>query len=75
MKTDGLPKNGCCAVQVADDDLAVLRATYGQEQGYSGKRKDDLTGQVFKDDLILQLGLSNCSISISKESRRRPRAT
>ena len=41
MKTDGLLKNGCYGVQVADDDLAVLKATYGPEQGYSGKYKDD----------------------------------
>ena len=46
--------NGCYGVQVADDDLAVLKATYGPEQGYSGKYKDDLTGQVFKDALVLQ---------------------
>ena len=41
-------------MQVADDDLAVLEATYGPEQGYSGKYKDDLTGQVLKDALVLQ---------------------
>ena len=54
MRTDGLLKKLCFGVQVADDDLAVLRATYGPEQGYSGKYKDDLTGQVFKDALVLQ---------------------
>ena len=32
MRTDGLLKNGCYGVQVADDDLAVLEATYGPEQ-------------------------------------------
>ena len=29
MRTDGLLKNGCYGVQLADDDLAVLKATYG----------------------------------------------
>ena len=29
MRADGLLKNGCYGVQVADDDLAVLEATYG----------------------------------------------
>ena len=54
MRTDGLLRNGCYGVQVADDDLAVLKATYGPEQGYSGKYKDDLTGQFLKDALVLQ---------------------
>ena len=54
MRTDGLLKNSCYGVQVADDDLAVLKATYGPEQGYTGKYKDDLTGQVLKDALVLQ---------------------
>ena len=35
MKADGLLKNGCFGVQVADDALAVLQATYSPEQGYS----------------------------------------
>ena len=54
MGMDGLLRNGCYGVQVAEDDLAVLKATYGPEQGYSGKYKDDLTGQVLKDALVLQ---------------------
>ena len=54
MRTDGLLKNGCYGVQVADDDLAVLEATYRLEQGYSGRYKDDLTGQTLKDALVLQ---------------------
>ena len=36
MRADGLLKNGCYGVQVADDELAVLEAMYGVEQGYSG---------------------------------------
>ena len=27
---------------------------YGPEQGYSGRFKDDLTGQVLRDDLVLE---------------------
>ena len=54
MRADGLLKNGCYGVQVADDDLAVLEATYGFEQGYSGRYKDDSTGQTLKDALVLQ---------------------
>ena len=54
MRTDGLLKHCCYGVQVADDDLAVIKATYGPEQSHSGKYKDDLTGQVLKDALVLQ---------------------
>ena len=38
MRADGLLKNGCYGVQVADDDLAILEATYGLEQGTDGTR-------------------------------------
>ena len=48
MKADGPLKDGCNGIQVADNDLAVLKATNGPEHGYSGKCKDDLTGQVLK---------------------------
>ena len=52
LKTDGLVKDGCYGIQVADDDLEVLKETYGPAQGYSGRYKDDLTGQVLKDSLV-----------------------
>ena len=45
-------KDGCYGIQVADDDLEVLKETYGPAQGYSGRYKDDLTGQVLKDSLV-----------------------
>ena len=44
-------KNGCYGIQVADDNLEVLKETYGPAQGYSGRYTDDLTGQVLKDEL------------------------
>ena len=47
-------KQGCYGIQVADDDLEVLKSIYGPEQGYSGKYKDDLTGQLLKDELVLK---------------------
>ena len=52
LKADGLVKDGCYGIQVADDDLEVLKETYGPAQGYSGRYKDDLTGQVLKDSLV-----------------------
>ena len=45
-------RRGCFGIQVPDDDAEVLKAMYGPEQGYSGKYKDDLTGQVLRDDLV-----------------------
>ena len=45
-------RSGCFGIQVPDDDAEVLKSMYGPEQGYSGKYKDDLTGQVLRDDLV-----------------------
>ena len=50
LKADDLMKNGCFGVQVPDDDAAVERSIRGVAQGFSGKFKDDLTGQVLRDD-------------------------
>ena len=45
-------KNGCYGVQAPDDDAEIERQMRGPSQGYSGAFKDDLTGQVLKDDLV-----------------------
>ena len=39
-------------IQAIDGDC--VREIYGPAQGYSGRFKDDLTGQVLKDSLVLQ---------------------
>ena len=52
LKADGLLKDGCYGIQVADDDMEVLKSMFRPEQGYSGKYRDDLTGQVLKDELV-----------------------
>ena len=49
LKADDLMKNGCFGIQVPDDDAAVERSLRGPAQGYSGKFRDDLTGQVLRD--------------------------
>ena len=41
-------------LQVGDDDMDAFKSMYGPDQGYSGKFKDDLTGQLFKDELVAQ---------------------
>ncbi len=52
MKSDGLLKRGCYGVQVADDEAEIERDMRGPSQGYSGAYRDDLTGQVLRDDLV-----------------------
>ena len=54
LRADGLLKQGCYGIQVADDDLEILKSICGPEQGYSGRYKDDLTGQLLKDELVMK---------------------
>ena len=54
LRQDNLLKPGCYGMQVADDDAEVLKNMYGPEQGFSGAYKDDLTGQILKDELVKQ---------------------
>ncbi len=52
LKEDNVLKAGCFGVQVPDEDAAVERELRGPTQGYSGRFRDDLTGQVLRDDLV-----------------------
>ena len=49
MRADDILKSGCFGMQAKDDDAEVERQMRGPEQGYSGKYRDDLTGQVLRD--------------------------
>ena len=49
LRADELLKNGCFGVQVPDEDAAVERNIGGPAQGFSGRYRDDLTGQVLRD--------------------------
>lgn len=53
LELDDLLKDGCCGVQVPDDDAAEARSLAGPGQGFDGKYKDDLGGQVLKDELVV----------------------
>ena len=53
--------NGCYGIQVeaagldpvaADEEEEAAKQLFGPAQGYSGKYKDDLTGQPLRDDLV-----------------------
>ena len=52
MRFDGLLKSGCFGVQAADDEAEIEKNLRGPEQGFSGAYRDDLTGQVLKDELV-----------------------
>ena len=54
LRADELLKDGCYGVQVADDEAEIQRNTHSPELGYSGKYRDDLTGQLLKDELVKQ---------------------
>ena len=78
MRRDNVLKPGCYGMQVADDDAQVLKSMYGPEQGYSGTYKDDLTGQVLKDELVkkaraVELAYFNSKGVWRKVPRRRSR--
>ena len=52
LKEDSLVKTGCFGIQVPDDDAEVEREMRGPAQGYSGRFRDDLTGQVLHDETV-----------------------
>ncbi len=52
LRDDGMLKNGCFGIQVPDDEEEIASNVLGPEQGYSGRYKDDLTGQVLRDDWV-----------------------
>ena len=54
LRADGLLKQGCYRIQVVDDEHEALKSIYGPQQGYSGRYKEDLTGQLLKDELVLK---------------------
>ena len=57
LRADGLTKRGCFGIQARDDEDEISKACMGPEQGYSGKYRDDLTGQVLKDELVIKARL------------------
>ena len=51
-RDDSILKDGCFGLQVRGDDADVEAMIRGPAQGYTGKYKDDLTGQVLKDSMV-----------------------
>ena len=52
LKSDNLWEEGCYGVQVPDDDAEIADQMNSPSQGFSGKYRDDLTGQLLKDSLV-----------------------
>ena len=65
LKADGRLVAGCYGVQIADDP-SDLKQLCGPEQGYSGCFKDDITGQVLRDDLVVEARAKELEFFTSK---------
>lgn len=54
LNEDSLVKTGCFGMRVPDDDAAVEREIRGPAQGFSGRFRADLTGQVLHDATVIK---------------------
>ena len=66
MREDRLLREGCFGVQVPDDDATVEAELRGPSSGYSGRYRDDLTGQVLKDALVVEARAKELAFFCSK---------
>ena len=54
LKHDGTMKDGEVGMYAMDDDVEIAKELRGPEQGYSGKYKDAISGQVLQDKLVAE---------------------
>ena len=54
MRRAGILKPGCQGLMAVDDEDIDAQERCGPAQGYSGQFRDDLSGQVLKDDLVAE---------------------
>ena len=74
MISDGIIRPGCEGLHNVDEQPEVVVNLKGPEQGYSGRFKDDLTGQPLRDDLVLEARDKEMSYFHQKGVwRKRPR--
>ena len=66
LHADRRLKPGCQGIQAVDDEEEIVQHAYGPAQGFSGRFRDDLTGQVLRDDLVLQARLKELEFFHSK---------
>ena len=74
LDMSGITSVGEVGLQGATDDAADARAMKVQSTGYSGKFKDDITGQPLRDDLVREARAKELQYFTSKGVwRKRPR--
>ncbi len=66
LREDNALKDGCFGVQAPDEDSEVEKSLRGPTQGYSGKYRDDLTGQVLNDVLVKEARAKELEFFYSK---------
>ena len=64
--SDHMLKPGCYGVQTADDDAEAILHGQGPAQGFNGRCRDDLTGQVLKDSLAIEAHMVELAFFHSK---------
>ena len=52
LKDERKLKAGCYGIQAVDDEEEIKESIYSPANGYSGQFRDDMTGQVLRDDLV-----------------------
>ena len=67
LKADSLLKDGCHGVQAPDDEAEIEKHLRGPQRGYTGRYKDDLTGQVLKDSLVKEARAKELAFFYSKK--------
>jgi hypothetical protein len=79
LRIDRKIKPGCWGLQAVDDEEEIEASIRGPAQGYSGRYKDDLTGQVLNDSLVHEARMKELEYFYSKNvwvkvPRRKARA-
>ena len=54
LRADRKIHDGCIGLMPTEDADQVQETMRGPDQGYSGRFRDDLTGQVLRDDLVME---------------------
>ena len=54
LRADRRMKPGCVGIQAVDDEEEIIKEIQGPAQGFSGKYRDDLTGQVLHDGMVFE---------------------
>ncbi len=66
MQQDGIMQQGCFGLQAHDDEKQRSDEANKPRPGYSGKYKDDLTGQVLKDTLVHEARAKEIACFVAK---------